>query len=55
LNLSENNIQDLEGLERLKETPIESLNLTRNPVIFTLNYRQRYGNQTYWTETTMAI
>ncbi|KAI0210166.1 hypothetical protein LSAT2_005099 [Lamellibrachia satsuma] len=41
LNLAENNIHTLDGLGQLKQTPIEYLNLTRNPVIFTLNYRQR--------------
>lgn len=41
LNLDDNNIEDMTGVEGLKKTPIESLSLKRNPVSFTLNYRQR--------------
>merc|ERR1711976_469780 len=41
LILADNDIKHLKGLKALKKTPIESLNLQRNPVSFSLNYRQR--------------
>ncbi|ELU15739.1 hypothetical protein CAPTEDRAFT_223926 [Capitella teleta] len=41
LHLSDNDIRSLQGLDALKRSPIETLDLQRNPVAFTLNYRQR--------------
>ncbi|XP_024863353.1 uncharacterized protein LOC108240471 isoform X2 [Kryptolebias marmoratus] len=41
LCLSENAISSLEGLGALRNSPLTSLNLTRNPVTFTQDYRAR--------------
>uniref|UniRef100_A0A3Q3L9Z2 U2A'/phosphoprotein 32 family A C-terminal domain-containing protein n=1 Tax=Mastacembelus armatus TaxID=205130 RepID=A0A3Q3L9Z2_9TELE len=41
LSLSENAIGSLEGLGALGNSPLHSLNLTRNPVTFTQDYRAR--------------
>lgn len=41
LCLSENAISSLEGLGALRNSPLKSLNLTRNPVTFTQDYRAR--------------
>ncbi|KAF7668944.1 hypothetical protein LDENG_00267520 [Lucifuga dentata] len=41
LCLSENAISSLEGLGALGNSPLRSLNLTRNPVTFTQDYRAR--------------
>ncbi|XP_029374219.1 uncharacterized protein LOC115053552 [Echeneis naucrates] len=41
LCLSENAISSLGGLGALENSPLRSLNLTRNPVTFTLDYRAR--------------
>ncbi|XP_064642476.1 protein tilB homolog [Lineus longissimus] len=41
LNLSYNNIHDLDGLKSLKKTPLKSLVLKGNPVEFKENYRPR--------------
>nr|XP_057935519.1 uncharacterized protein LOC131134358 [Doryrhamphus excisus] len=41
LCLSENAISSLGGLDTLRNSPLRSLNLTRNPVTFTQDYRAR--------------
>lgn len=41
LCLSENAIASLGGLGSLGSSPLRSLNLTRNPVAFTQDYRAR--------------
>ncbi|XP_077998059.1 uncharacterized protein LOC144451150 [Glandiceps talaboti] len=42
LNLADNHIDTLDGLSVLnKRVPLESLDLRRNPVVFTTNYRYR--------------
>ncbi|XP_002735419.2 acidic leucine-rich nuclear phosphoprotein 32-related protein-like, partial [Saccoglossus kowalevskii] len=42
LNLADNHIQTLDGLAVLrKRTPLESLDLRGNPLVFTENYRYR--------------
>ncbi|XP_041851228.1 uncharacterized protein LOC121646369 [Melanotaenia boesemani] len=41
LFLSENAIRSLEGLGALQNSPLRSLNLARNPVTFTQDYRAR--------------
>nr|XP_015807292.2 uncharacterized protein LOC107380520 [Nothobranchius furzeri] len=41
LCLSENAISSLEGLGMLGNSPLRSINLTRNPVTFTQDYRSR--------------
>lgn len=44
LCLSENAINSLGGLGALGNSPLRSLNMTRNPVTFTQDYRARYSN-----------
>lgn len=41
LCMSENAISSLDGLSALGASPLCSLNLTRNPVTFTQDYRAR--------------
>lgn len=45
LCLSENAIGSLGGLGALGNSPLRSLNLTRNPVTFTQDYRARWGDK----------
>ena len=45
LCLSENAISSLGGLGALRNTPLRSLNLTRNPVTFTQDYRAQWGDK----------
>ncbi|XP_048398276.1 uncharacterized protein LOC125457735 [Stegostoma tigrinum] len=42
LSVTENNIVTLRGLSKLRETPIESLTLKRNPCQFQDKYRPKY-------------
>ncbi|XP_013397896.1 uncharacterized protein LOC106164504 [Lingula anatina] len=41
LTISDNNIVNLNGLDNLRKTELRELNLKRNPVAFTENYRPR--------------